>query len=491
LGLVTAASAGCETPLVPTELEALAVGSLTGRLETLTAGVTSVAQLGGAGRGAILALGSSSQRPDLVTLRAESGDRSWRMASEPPRESDVALSEFPARLRAWEAQLRSAPPAQHRPRRLLQAPTVSIGDTRTFWVVREADGAEPDETRVQARCVEVGSHCYVWLDTELAAEDLASQLHDIVVGFDEAIYPTTTRLFGKPRAEGVDGDSRISLLISPAVGNYGADGTLGYFALRDLFPPDRASEQLPLLARSNHRLLLYLSPLVVGHGRPTDYLGTVAHELQHLIGASRRVFAPAGPRRPEAVWLDEVLSMVAMSKNGFGVNSDSSVLFNHVRGFLAAPHVYSLTEWDLNPDASAYGAAYLFGTYMVERFGEGILQELVDGPEVGRENLEARLEARTERFEAVFRDWMLATLFDETGFTNDPRHQYRTLALIGGRPGRRLRGVRLEPMPAPGRAALQLKPTSMRFLALSRGATGAFKIGFEAREAREAYLLLP
>jgi hypothetical protein len=491
MGLALAASAGCELPLAPTELEAFVGGTTEGRVEPLSAGSTALAQLG-PGRGAIVALGSASQQVDQIALQAEPGDRAWQAAPAPPVPKGAEAGDLAARLRVWEAPLRARPPQPLvRSRRLLAAKPVAVGEAQSFWVVREADGAEALETRVEARCVEVGKHCYVWLDTDLAADELAAQVRGMVEGFDEAIYPTTTRLFGTPLAEGTGGDPRISLLISPAVGNYGTDTTLGYFALRDLFPPDAGSGRLPLLARSNHRLLLYLSPLVVGYGRPTDYLGTVAHELQHLIGASRRVFAPGGPRRPESVWLDEVLSMVAMAANGFGVNSDSTVLFNHVRSFLAAPRDYSLTEWELNPEASAYGAAYLFGTYMVERYGEDILKELVDGPQVGRENLEARLAARGETFTTLFRDWMLATLLDETGFTSNPRHRYTTLALIGGKPGRRLRGVRLEPMPAPGRASLQLKPTSMRFLALSRSARGPLRLGFEAVESSEAFLVLP
>ncbi|MEB3222856.1 MAG: hypothetical protein VKS61_12340 [Candidatus Sericytochromatia bacterium] len=484
LGLAVASLLGCEAPLAPTDVDAVMGDGRPGRLETLRAGATTLTQLV-PGRGAILALGSSTQRADQVAWQAEPGARAWRT------EATAARPCAEARLRAWEAPLRAHPPERPRPRRLQAAPEVRVGATDRFWVVRQTAGNRALEARIEARCLVVGSHCLVWLDTALDAEALQDRLQEIADSFDGAVYPTTTGLFGVPLAEGGGGEARVSLLISPAVGNYGEDTTLGYFALRDLFPPDLASEDLPEVARSNHRLLLYMSPLVVGHGRPTDYLGTVAHEFQHLIGASRRIFAPGGPRRPEAVWLDEVLSMVAMSANGFGLNSDSTVLFSHVRTFLAAPKDYSLTHWELNPEDSAYGAAYLFGTYLVERFGEAILQDLVDGPETGRENLEARLAARSTHFEAVFRDWMLATLLDETGFTEEPRHRYRTLALIGGRPGRRLRGVRLEQLPLPSRATLLLKPTSMRFLALPRGATGPFHLGFDAREAREAFLLLP
>ncbi|MEB3330039.1 MAG: hypothetical protein VKQ33_12475 [Candidatus Sericytochromatia bacterium] len=486
LGLALATATGCEVPLVPTELEALVGGSQAGRIAPLGAGSSVLAQLGPR-RGAILAVGSSSAKPDQLALRAEPDTLAWRASPFRPPGGSPDLT---IRLRAWEAPLRARPP-RLAGRRLLEAPGVQVGDVRPFWVVQTTDGTQAIEVKIEARCVELGTHCHVWLDTRLAADELRDRVHDMVVAFDGAIYPTTTRLFGQPVAEGVDGEPRVALLVSPAVGNYGDDTTLGYFALRDLFPPDASPGALPELARSNHRLMLYLSPLVVGHGRPTDYLGTVAHELQHLIGASRRVFAAGGPRQPEAVWLDEVLSMVAMAANGYGMNTDSTVLFNHVRGFLASPHDYSLTEWDLNPDTSAYGAAYLFGTYIVERFGEGLLKELVEGPEVGRENVEARLGARGETFEGLFRDWMLATLLDETGISKDPRHQYTTLALIGGRGGRRLRGVRLEPMPAPGRASLQLKPTSMRFLALTRVAGGSFRLGFEALETREAFLVLP
>ena len=47
-----------------------------------------------------------------------------------------------------------------------------------------------------------------------------------------------------------------------AVGNYGEDTTIGYFTVRDLFKPEDAPG-LPMLKRSNQRLMLYMSSEVV------------------------------------------------------------------------------------------------------------------------------------------------------------------------------------------------------------------------------------
>lgn len=75
--------------------------------------------------------------------------------------------------------------------------------------------------------------------------------------------------------------------------------------------------------------------------------------------------------------------MYAMQANGYGLGSAETVLTDHVKGYLEQPAAYSLTDWDSDPDGSAYGAVYLFVTYLVDRYGEGILKELVDAPNVG------------------------------------------------------------------------------------------------------------
>ena len=454
----------------------LLLGSGNARLVSLKAGDETSVRVSGE-RAALLAVNTQSAGADKASvslegtraLKADAGRGLLGLPSAPD-------GGFEARLRAWEAPLAGLKPKVEGTYALLEAPRYHLGDEEEFWVIADLAEGKSTEIQVPARAAYVGEHCYVFLDQQLPAGSLEARVDLIGRTFDEQIFPTDARLFGAPLAHGVNGDPRITLLVSPVVGNYGKDSTIGYFTLRDLFAPG-ADPSNPVLKRSNQRLMLYVSPYVVARGQPADFLGTIAHELQHLINASQKLFRPRAQGRTEELWLDEGLAMFAMEANGYGLTGDGGVVYNHVAGYLADPGAYSLTDWRRNPAESAYGAAYLFTTYLVERFGEGILGELVASPQAGIPNLNGRLGSRGTSFKQVFDEWTLANLLDDTGLSADPRHQYRTFSLLGTYGGRKLRGLRLEGLALPGRATVDLKPHSARYFLLPQGAAGSMEVG--------------
>lgn len=439
----------------------------------------------------LLAVSSQSGGAERASVSV-SAARGFKLLETPEFPALPALPGFEGRLRNWEAPLLALKPDVKTTYKLLEAPRYHVGDGEDFWVIADIAGQESTEIQVPARAAYVGEHCYVFVDDQVGPGTLDARVDQIGRAFDTQIFPTDARLFGAPLAQGVNGDPRISLLISPVVGNYGKDTTIGYFTLRDLFAPG-SDPTNPVLKRSNQRLMLYVSPYVVSRGQPSDYLGTIAHELQHLINASQRLFRDRSRQaKTEDLWLDEGLSMFAMEANGYGLGSDGSVVFNHVAGYLAEPGAYSLTDWAANPGESGYGAVYLFTTYLAERFGEPILGELVASPQTGVQNVHTRLAARGTSFRQVFDDWVLANLLDDTGMSADPRHQYRNLSLLGTYGSRRLRGLRLERLGSPGRAALDLKPYSARYFLLPRTPDGPLSVGLGgAGNAFSGFLVVP
>lgn len=492
LGIVS----GCTTPLsAPLSVGGLMSGARNPaqraqivHLQDANEGAT--AQLGD--RGALLALANPAHaRPNRLqlTVSAESLNATYALQ----QHAAPSAPGFEVKLRLAEREWLKNLPVGRRGYQLKAADSIKTGDTQSFWVIRDVGSGEIVETKVRARAAHVGEHCAVFLDEDIDSAAFAAAAKSISAAFDAQVYPTTTALFGEPVSPDAAASPVVSLLISPAVGNYGADTTIGYFTVRDLFPATADQSESPL-AFSNERLMLYMAPFVVEAGRPADYLGTIAHELQHLINASRKLFGANRAKKPktEAIWLDEMLSMVAMSANGYGLESSSRVLFAHVVGFLDDPSAYSLTQWELNPEASAYGAVYLFGNYLVERFDSEILRELVDAPETDMPNIEQRLRDRNTDFETLFGEWALATALDGTDFSDDPRHQYRNLNLLGGSGRRRLQGVALEPMPLPARASLNLKPTSVRYLLLPQNRAGQYDFLLNSTtQAQRAFLILP
>ena len=140
--------------------------------------------------------------------------------------------------------------------------------------------------------------------------------------FDTLVYPLDVSNFGAPAAFGPTG--KILLFFTTAVNALTPKGSTsyvgGFFFSRDLFPlvstPD--FEGCPGSNQSNMFYLLTPDPtgVVNGNIRRTGFVDSVttsvlAHEFQHLINASRRIFVNNATQPFEVVWLNEGLSHVA------------------------------------------------------------------------------------------------------------------------------------------------------------------------------------
>ncbi len=434
-GVPSAARAGA---MRPTAADALP-GALGAKLQAIAAGATVEVP---AGDGAVLALTAGAIEPgERIAVR------------------ETPMGEAPSgemALRAWERRFTGIRPG---PRYRLQAEApLGIGEERDFWVIARADQDGVVERQVTGRAMYVGTRCEVVVDARVA-DRLDKVAGEMGRAFDDTIQPLDAKVFGQPITEGVDADGRVTLLVTPEVGDRGREGTLGYFTLRDLFKPSDAPD-VAALARSNQRFMLYLSAGLVAQGGRSDVHGTLAHEYEHLINASRKLFGPAEAKAPESVWLDEGLAMYAMHVNGFGLGGDAAVLTSHVEGFLQHPERFSLTTWDAGPYGSSYGMAYLFVLFMAEKFGEPALKQLIDGRERGVTNVEALAHANGTTLDQLFRDFAAAILLDAPGSTTG----FRGLDLRGSSSGASLRGPAVTPLPAGAALEGPALPYSVRYV---------------------------
>jgi hypothetical protein len=364
-------------------------------------------------------------------------------------------------LREREQQVRRLKP-KHR-YALRQAAAQELGDTGTFWVTASSTAGDRD-VQVTARAAYLGEHCTVMVDRQVGSA-LDARAQEMGQAFDAKIYPTDARLFGAPLADGHD--PKVTILLSPEVDDHGRGSTLGYFTVLDLFSPADFPNE-PALAHSNSRLMLYASSAVAAHGGPEDYMGTLAHELQHLINGTHKAFGSAEVSQ-EDLWLNEGLSMYAMQANGYGLGTNARALYDHVQTYLASPGSWSLTDWDKDPHGSAYGAVYLFVTYMAERAGEDVLKQLVAAPETGEANLNARLAAKGLTFDGLFRDWVQAML----------ANGYRSIDLKANG----LQGVAVSELELPGATQIKVLPRSANYLLLHSEQGGRFDLGLTGAKA--------
>lgn len=321
-------------------------------------------------------------------------------------------------------------------RRVLAA---SAAETEKFWVIRPGlvapVGAAYNEVEVSARRVHSGKHCHIYLDQRVTDAAAASQAIELGAAFDETIYPADVRMFGPPPEPGIDGDSRVFILISPEVSASGKTSALAFFARRDLKPADATQ---PAYAHSNQREMLYVDASTLTAERWPDLLAAVAHEFSHLLQFSAKVKATA-PARGEEVWLEEAIASYASAGCGYGINA-SRTMYQHVAAFLNRPYKYSLTDWRGNPGGVGYGNGYLFVHYMVDRFGEGLLRDLAGSPLTGKANLDGALKARGSSYLEAFSDWAAALANDGLFMDDEGRFQFKTLDLRGQTPFGKLNG---------------------------------------------------
>jgi hypothetical protein len=239
----------------------------------------------------------------------------------------------------------------------------------------------------------------------------------------------------------VDGNGRVIALYTASVNDLTPAGSPsyvgGFFYSRDLYSTASC-------AGSNQGEMFYmLAPDPTGaHGNVRSAafvegvtIGTLGHELQHLINASRRLYGPGGPFPQEQVWLNEGLSHVAeeevyyaSSLHGPGENIALAQLTANAtqtdRFFqFAEPNFGRLRQWLLRPDTSGpfrdadrlsiRGATWSFLRYAADRKG-GLESDLWSGlafsPDTGFTNLANRLGTDPRPW---FRDWTVAMYTDD------------------------------------------------------------------------------
>jgi hypothetical protein len=144
---------------------------------------------------------------------------------------------------------------------------------------------------------------------------------EFAASFDNLVWPVVTRNFGEP--EDIDRNDRVVFFVtraindltSPAAGTY----INGLFFSRDLFPT-KDKNNLQGCPSSNVGEVIYLLAPDPGRGgafslgsAKQNMVGVMAHETQHLISASRRLYTlrVAGTEWNETVWLNEGMSHIA------------------------------------------------------------------------------------------------------------------------------------------------------------------------------------
>ncbi|MBN1979106.1 MAG: immune inhibitor A [Anaerolineae bacterium] len=280
-------------------------------------------------------------------------------------------------------RLRGVSPDTPRTVNAAGSPDYPVGTRRLF----HASNVDTDENFDLYAILEYKTdHVYMWVE-----EGVSFDRDELVAAadlFEEHTYVTNQAFFGPEWSPGVDNDPHLSILHARGLGS----SVAGYYSSSNEFVT-------AVRADSNEMEMFFIS---IENVNVNDdfYNGVLAHEFQHMIHWYHD--------RNEETWLNEGFSELASYLNGFDVGGADWA-------FAREPDL-QLNTWPEGPGAAGpnYGAAYLFTSYFLDRFGSDATQALVAHPENSFASVDAVLEELDTGLahEDVFGDWVVANLLD-------------------------------------------------------------------------------
>jgi len=278
---------------------------------------------------------------------------------------------------------------------------------------------------------------------------------------DTLVVPLDTTNFGSPGH--AVGDGRTIILFTRAVNELTAGGSpngivLGFFYMRDLLPQQSAAGDCPGSNVAEMFYMLVPDPTgsINGNIRDKAFVqnvtpSTIAHEFQHLINASRRMYENDAPRVDEEPWLNEGLSHIAEEllfyrQSGLAptANIDGSAMpagsvvraaidadqinnFRRYREYLKNPEDFSPLSY--NDDLETRGAAWSFLRYVADRtqpLQSGFWRRLVNSTATGTTNLDNVLAGSGYATLGLLRDWSVSVIGDDIIAGMDPAYRQQS-----------------------------------------------------------------
>lgn len=226
-----------------------------------------------------------------------------------------------------------------------------------------------------------------YLDFE-SKEETRESLDLLTEEFENKIYPLLIDTYGSEWRPGIDGDTRITVLIHPM-----KEGAGGYFNNGDEYPRAQNPE-------SNEKEMVYLNANYITSPLTESLL---AHEFVHLITFNQKERKYGAE---EEVWLNEARAEYSSTLLGYDSEYEGSNLERRVKVFLKNPSD-SITEWQ--GQKGDYGALNVFTQYLVEQYGIEILVDSLKSKEVGIKSLNTALEKNgfNVDFSQIFTDWTI------------------------------------------------------------------------------------
>ena len=292
----------------------------------------------------------------------------------------------------------------------LGASAADLGEQVDFYVDSGYDAQ--GRSHLVATLKMIGEHVYFYVEDDYwnglngaNKNGLREKLKELADEFDTVIYPKERAVFGSEWNPGIDGDKKITVLVSELTDNAG-----GYFNTGDGYP----RSQIPA---SNEREMFYFNALSIFDTKAKSIL---AHEFQHLISFHQKTVLYG---IEEEVWLNEARSEYAPTVCGYNDNYQGSYLAGRVDTFLDEPSD-PLGEWKNN--LADYGTVGLFFHYFAGHYGADAITRMMLNDKVGIDSINAALSdlGSSETFSDVFADWSVANYLNDCDVAPDNKYCY-------------------------------------------------------------------
>jgi hypothetical protein len=323
-------------------------------------------------------------------------------------------------------------PPRNEERRPQSAAAAAPAATRQFYVLKTTQGdqdASSSYAHITATLRYTGTKCLVYADNDTLATGNFSQANYDLFGskYDNSIEATNLNYFGP--VSDVDGNGKLIMLVTPVVnrlqepacpaGHCNCGFIAGFFNPRDLY----GSPPVPV-GTTNHAEIIYLlaaDPTGVWDcSFPVDEtasenLGTIPHEDQHLTSFSWRIFHENGTT--QVTWLEEGMAHMAEFLNG-----DNSS--NIARGKLYRADPGNISLEDNTAPLEQRGGIYLMLQLLVDRYGTGILKQILQSQCTGRSCIQ---NVTGQGFYDVMAEFLAAQYMSGKGITADERFNYTSI----------------------------------------------------------------
>lgn len=323
--------------------------------------------------------------------------------------------------------------------------TVAVGSLVTLN--SNADQACTNPDMRAARVMAVGKKAIVVADTLNPSNGYTqAEYASIATTFDDVVDAIDTKAFGQP--SDIDGNGHVVLYFTSAVNALTPKNAGyyigGFFYSRDLFP-NTSTATIDACATSNVAEMFYLlvpdpSGAINGNAFSKTFvtsatISTTAHEYQHLINASRRLYVNTAATDFEETWLDEGLAHMAEELLFYGraglspltninatllrsndtyrttFNDDAIANFSRLGSFLTNPSANS--PYADNDSLATRGATWSFLRYAIDQQSatqESLLYQIVNSNFTGLTNLRTVFGSDLT---PLFRDWATSLILDD------------------------------------------------------------------------------